>query len=243
MSAFKVSKISKILADAVAAFPEKENADVIRQIAYDVVEAFRDADSRFNGTEFLRECILPESSNGYIEFEMNKEGKIRRVVRKSGLSQKAENEISAAFPVAKKRGRPLGSKNKPKVQWEDGPVTKAVKNGAVVKLDAAVVSNFAETYAERLTEKFAGKKNSPVFSVETGYKFEKIVKDATKNAVVHCFVEKTTGDVIKAASYKAPARRSDRSLAVMGNIAGKVNMNRMVKKADEFGAYLYSNKI
>lgn len=117
------------------------------------------------------------------------------------------------------------------------PTTRAASRDEMVK-------NAAKNFAELLTLKFGGDSRPPKFTVEHGYKFDKVVigygKLGHDGASVHCFVDKSNGDVIKAASYKAPQRRADKSLAVMGNVSTDTGLKRLVKKADKHGSYLYT---
>lgn len=52
----------------------------------------------------------------------------------------------------------------------------------------------------------------PVFSIEYGKRFAKIARKSYGSTSVHCFVEISTGDIYKAATWKAPAK------GVRGNI-------------------------
>lgn len=53
----------------------------------------------------------------------------------------------------------------------------------------------------------------PTFDVEMGKRFAKIVVTSWGQKSVHCFVEISTGDLYKAATWSAPAK------GVRGNIA------------------------
>ncbi len=65
---------------------------------------------------------------------------------------------------------------------------------------------------------------------ETGEKT--LLKD--KNGSIHCFVEKTTGDIFKPAGWKAPYLKGNN--AVRGNIYDKSSF----KKTDMHGGWLYA---
>ena len=65
---------------------------------------------------------------------------------------------------------------------------------------------------------------------ETGEK--RLIKD--KNGSIHCFVEKTTGDIFKPAGYKAPYTKGMN--AVRGNIYDKSTF----QKTDMHGGWLYA---
>lgn len=53
--------------------------------------------------------------------------------------------------------------------------------------------------------------------VETGRKYVKLVSNRSGSRSVWCFVEKETGDILKAASWKAPAKHS------RGNVKDKTS--------------------
>jgi len=53
---------------------------------------------------------------------------------------------------------------------------------------------------------------APTFSIMSGSKFHKIVVTTWGSQSVHCFVEKESGDIYKAATWNAPAKH------VRGNI-------------------------
>lgn len=52
----------------------------------------------------------------------------------------------------------------------------------------------------------------PEFGIEVGKKFARITRTSFRSKSVHCFVEISSGDIYKAATYKAPAK------GVRGNI-------------------------
>jgi len=54
--------------------------------------------------------------------------------------------------------------------------------------------------------------NVPTFGIEVGKKYARITKTSWGQKSVHCFVEMTTGDIYKAATFSAPAK------GVRGNI-------------------------
>lgn len=110
----------------------------------------------------------------------------------------------------------------------------------------------AETFAFALEEKFnkenavKGARFTYTFEVEAGKKFDRIVqfqtweRDTVNNhkpqRSVHAFVERATGDLIKAAGWKAPAK-------IKTGWATKFNLNTEFEKAlaeaDPYGGYLY----
>ena len=68
------------------------------------------------------------------------------------------------------------------------------------------------------------------FEIQTGRKYHKIV---AKNQGVHAFVNKTTGEVFKPASYKAPAKH------VRYDLRRIKDRQRCFSNADWAGGYLY----
>jgi hypothetical protein len=96
----------------------------------------------------------------------------------------------------------------------------------------------AESFANALNEKFQDYE----FSVEAGIKFDKIVQSSKNrlngysNRSVHAFVERSSGDLIKAAGWKAPAK-------IKSGWATRYNLitefDKAVEEADQFGGYLY----
>ena len=68
------------------------------------------------------------------------------------------------------------------------------------------------------------------FEIQTGRKYHKIVG---KNQGVHAFVKKTTGEVYKPASYKAPAKHVRYDLRIIKEREACLN------NADWAGGYLY----
>ena len=68
------------------------------------------------------------------------------------------------------------------------------------------------------------------FEIQTGRKYHKIV---AKNQCVHAFVNKTTGEVFKPASYKAPAKH------VRYDLRRIKQRRECFSNADWAGGYLY----
>ena len=74
------------------------------------------------------------------------------------------------------------------------------------------------------------------FEMETGRKYHKIVMITDGgNRSVHCFVDKKTGEVYKAASYKAPAKGVRFDLRLIEQ------REWLFKNCDWAGGYLYKN--
>ena len=72
------------------------------------------------------------------------------------------------------------------------------------------------------------------FSIESGRKYHKIVMETeSQSRSVHAFVDKKTGEVYKAASFKAPAKH------VRFNLLLIKDREWLLEHADWAGGYLY----
>ena len=85
-----------------------------------------------------------------------------------------------------------------------------------------------------------GNYDAPVykFVIETGRKYHKIIMEIPNenrdpSRSVHAFVDKKTGEVYKAASYKAPAK------IVRYNLLNIASREECFERADWAGGYLY----
>lgn len=94
--------------------------------------------------------------------------------------------------------------------------------------------------AAPITEKFAkaldSKFESHSVSTTSGRKFDRVVishPHAPLNASVHCFVERETGNIMKAAGWKAPAKDARFNISTDAGFADTVEL------ADPYGSYLY----
>ena len=96
------------------------------------------------------------------------------------------------------------------------------------------VLDWTEQLVTRLQEEYdrqySHNSNPCKFSITTGRKYHKIVN---RNAEVHAFVNKTTGEVFKPASYKAPAQHVRYDLRIIND------RERCFSNADWAGGYLY----
>ena len=80
----------------------------------------------------------------------------------------------------------------------------------------------------------AAEKLDLAFSIDVGKKYLKLIYSYERGgASVHAFVDKITGDMYKAASWKAPAK------GVRFNLYK--DLDTLVKLADTYGSYLYAN--
>ena len=71
------------------------------------------------------------------------------------------------------------------------------------------------------------------FTIEEGRKYLKIVMDAHGSHSVHAFVDKKTGEVYKAASFKSPAKGVRYDLRLIKD------RGWLLENADWAGSYLY----
>lgn len=70
---------------------------------------------------------------------------------------------------------------------------------------------FVEMAQAKITAAYTGACVPPVLSVERGRRYARIVKSLDGKGgqrSVHCFVDLTNGDVLKAASWKTPAKHA-----------------------------------
>ena len=95
-----------------------------------------------------------------------------------------------------------------------------------------MVLDWTEELVTRLQEDYDTKSTSGryKFEIQTGRKYHKI---NVKNGGVHAFVNKTTGEVFKPASYKAPAKHVRYDLRIIND------RERCFSNADWAGGYLY----
>jgi len=104
------------------------------------------------------------------------------------------------------------------------------------------MDSYAISFASELELRFGGKNANYIFEVIPGRKFDKIVRRLTgsERTSVHAFVERSTGALIKAASWSQPQKDTQGRLAIRYNLADEQEYKRAVESADEFGSYLYA---
>lgn len=101
----------------------------------------------------------------------------------------------------------------------------------------ATATKLALDYAAALTAKFADKETykfaSIHFSIIPGKKFDKLVQGPTADhhTSVAGFIDRSNGDLYKAAGWAAPAKHV--------RFAGENLMTSALAAADPFGGYLY----
>ena len=88
-------------------------------------------------------------------------------------------------------------------------------------------------YHQECIDKLKNGESDYDFFIEEGRKYHKIVMDARGSKSVHAFVDKKTGDVYKAASFKAPAKGIRFNLCIMSD------REWLLENADWAGSYLY----
>jgi len=72
------------------------------------------------------------------------------------------------------------------------------------------------------------------FYPETGRKYHKIIMDAGGSKSVHCFIDKKTGEIYKAASFKSPAKGVRYDLRIIEQ------REWLLENATWSGGYLYA---
>ena len=71
-------------------------------------------------------------------------------------------------------------------------------------------------------------------NIETDYETGKKTLLEDKNGSIHCFVERTTGDIFKPAGYKAPYLKG------MNAVRGNIYDSSSFEKTDMHGGWLYA---
>lgn len=101
--------------------------------------------------------------------------------------------------------------------------------------------SLAQRYAAALNEKF------PVvnawdqsFGFTEGQRFDRVTRQRDGvDRSVHAFVEKSTGKLVEAAGWKAPAKLSSGELQSKFNLSTPEGFAEAVAAADPFTSYLY----
>lgn len=76
------------------------------------------------------------------------------------------------------------------------------------------------------------------YEVEIGSKYIRIVDCSYNSRSVHAFVDRTTGDLLKADGYKRPAKWKD-GPATVGSLLDDHAFAEILERADRYGGYLY----
>lgn len=114
--------------------------------------------------------------------------------------------------------------------------------------------DISQQYAEALAEKFTGTEPKgllPVhYSVMPGKRYDRIVQqqpsrssigDIGGSRSVHAFVERSTGKLVKASGWNAPAKRSNGDLQSKFNLSTPEGFAEALEASDVYGSYLYVN--
>ena len=117
-------------------------------------------------------------------------------------------------------------------QYKEYHIRSLTRNTTLERPD---LSDYAK---QQLAEIEDGTANLMKFRVEIGRKYLKIIQRDERNGEyrdgsVHAFVERSTGNVYKAASWKAPAKH------VRYNLLDDKSRNVMFVNLDWAGGYLY----
>jgi hypothetical protein len=95
--------------------------------------------------------------------------------------------------------------------------------------------NRLATLLERI-EILANKIDMP-FETDVGAKYIRVV-DTSYSRSVHAFVDRETGDLLKAGGWKAPAKRKG-GPATVGSLLNDDDFATILARADRYGGYLY----
>lgn len=72
------------------------------------------------------------------------------------------------------------------------------------------------------------------YYLESGRKYYKLIHKDNNSRSVHCFIDKSTGDVYKSASWQSPAK------GVRYNLLDDNSRELCYRDCDPFGSYLYA---
>lgn len=223
MAAFKLKNISAILLGEMKSAPNDQVRLCVHNIALSMADKFKQADDHFDREAWYMACGLPK--NGFMDFDL------------FDLSNGHHKDES--FGEVAKKARIIKIQGMANLTRQQAAATLAGKPGTDPELIMASTLDFAE----QLTAKFDGVRiGGTIFSVKKGYKFHKIMLHDSKgrSGSIHCFIEKSTGAVCKAASLNAPARHADKSLISNYNISTAHGFKIAVNAADWTGSYLYN---
>lgn len=106
-------------------------------------------------------------------------------------------------------------------------------------IDIEYVDEFIDRLSAVFNEREHGKQFPELISVEYGRKFARIVHDNGTQRFVHCFIDMSTGDVIKSAGWQAP-QRGKNGLAIRYNLLDDESRALCYTKMDPYGSYLYA---
>ena len=100
------------------------------------------------------------------------------------------------------------------------------------------ILRYTSILCEALEQNFRSRNNGKLdgysFTIETARKYHKVIMTTGGGSrSIHAFVDVKTGDVLKAASFKAPAK------GVRYNLLDESSREEMLERADWAGSYLY----
>jgi hypothetical protein len=111
------------------------------------------------------------------------------------------------------------------------PIDLALMNQRIQEWADALVASYAKRYPEDDAETLAKRYG---ITVDPLRKYWRVVMTTSGDAAsVHAFVDPTTGDVLKAAGWKSPAK------GVRYNLLDDDSFAKMLANVDPFGSYLY----
>lgn len=102
----------------------------------------------------------------------------------------------------------------------------------------AIILNYTEQLCEALVQDYCrynnGKNDGYTFTIETARKYHKVIMTTNGgNRSIHAFIDRKTGDVLKPASFKAPAK------GVRFNLLDPISREKCLIQAGWSGGYLY----
>ena len=85
--------------------------------------------------------------------------------------------------------------------------------------------------------------NTATYSAQGAQKFDKIIRTSGGSPSAYAFVNRATGDLIKAAGWTAPAKskKHPSGLAARYNLRDVEDRARAVSDADPYGRFLYAS--
>ena len=108
------------------------------------------------------------------------------------------------------------------------PIDTALLNERIQEWADALLASYVARYPND-----TNRASSYTLSVDVLRKYWRIVMGDGPHRSVHAFVDPSTGDVYKAAGWKAPAK------GVRYNLLDDESFARMLDGIDPFGSYLY----